>query len=363
MDLEEIRKKISNLDDQIIDLIARRETIVNEVSQYKIQEGIPIRDFTREKKVINRAREKADQLNLNADMIESVMLLLIESSLSKQEKIRVTSKNIGRDRRALVIGGKGKMGIWMDEFLTSQGYEVFISDSNAPNEKNESIDWMQGSLDYDIVVVATPLSKTGGILLELAKRKPRGLVIDIASLKSPLRKGLKELQKAGCKVISIHPMFGPDTRLLAHKHLVLIDLGDAGALAEVTELFSSTMVDMVVMSLDEHDKVMGYILGLSHIINIAFMDALVNSGEHLESLRNISSTTFNAQLNVAARVTQDNPDLYFEIQALNEFGRHPVNEMVASLNSICKLIDEDKKESFINIMLKGRAYIKNKVVP
>jgi chorismate mutase/prephenate dehydrogenase len=360
MDLEEIRKKISNLDDQIIDLIARREAIVNEVSQYKIQEGIPIRDFTREKKVINRAREKADQLSLNANMIESVMQLLIKSSLSKQEKIRVTSKNIGRDRRALVIGGKGKMGVWMDEFLTSQGYEVFISDLNALNEEDESIDWAQDPLDYDIIVVATPLSKTGDVLLELAKLKPRGLIIDIASLKSPLRKGLGELKKVGCKVTSIHPMFGPDTRLLSHKHLVLIDLGDTRALTEVTELFSSTMVDMVVMSLDEHDKVMGYILGLSHIINIAFMDVLVNSGEHLQNLKNISSTSFNAQLNVATRVTQDNPDLYFEIQALNEFGRHPVNEIVASLNNICKLIDEDEKEGFVNIMLKGRVY-KNKV--
>jgi len=358
MDLEEIRKKISNLDDQIIELIAERESIVNEVSQYKIDSGIAIRDFSREKRVIGRAKDKANELNISADMIESIMRLLIESSLSKQEKIRIKSNSVGKNKKGLIIGGSGKMGVWMDEFLSSQGYTIDISDVTASTDKIIHIDWMKDSLDYDIIVVATPLSVTGNILSQLAKRKPRGLILDIASLKSPLRDWLMQLSESGCKVASIHPMFGSDTKLLSHKHVVLIDFGEPQALAEAAELFAATMVETVVMSLDDHDKVMGYILGLSHLINIAFMDTLANSGEHLSKLKGISSTTFNAQLNVAARVIQENPNLYYEIQSLNSYGNHPIKQMMASLTKLCDLIDQESKESFVEIMLEGKAYLK-----
>ena len=69
------------------------------------------------------------------------------------------------------------------------------------------------------------------VLKQLAARKPRGVVFDIGSLKTPLRSGLATLRDAGCRATSIHPMFGPDTELLSGRHVIFIDLGDANALA------------------------------------------------------------------------------------------------------------------------------------
>ncbi len=86
-------------------------------------------------------------------------------------------------------------------------------------------DWRATPLDHDVIVVATPMKVAARVLLELAERKPKGLVVDIGSLKSPLRDGLKRLVDAGCKVTSIHPMFGPDTRLLSGRHVVFCELG------------------------------------------------------------------------------------------------------------------------------------------
>ena len=65
----------------------------------------------------------------------------------------------------------------------------------------------------------------GEVLTQLAARRPRGVIVDIGSLKSPLRGGLEQLVAAGCKVTSIHPMFGPDTRLLSGRHVVFCDVG------------------------------------------------------------------------------------------------------------------------------------------
>lgn len=59
-------------------------------------------------------------------------------------------------------------------------------------------------------------------------------------------------------------------------------------------------------------------LGLSHLVNIAFATALADSGEAVPMLENISSSTFNAQLKVAAQVVSENPHLYYEIQQGND---------------------------------------------
>jgi len=70
------------------------------------------------------------------------------------------------------------------------------------------------------------------------------------------------------------------------------------------------MAEQVVMSLDDHDRVIAYVLGLSHALNIAFFTALAESGEAAPKLARMSSTTFDSQLDVAARVAQESPDLY-----------------------------------------------------
>ena len=116
-------------------------------------------------------------------------------------------------------------------------------------------------------------------------------------------------------------MFGPDTELLSGRHVIFIDLGNADALQEAQELFAPTMAERVVMGLDEHDRLIAYVLGLSHALNIAFFTALADSGEAAPRLAKLSSTTFDSQLEVASRVAAESPDLYFEIQSFERLRR------------------------------------------
>ena len=140
-------------------------------------------------------------------------------------------------------------------------------------------------------MVAAPLGATNAILSELAQRRPAGVIFDVGSLKTPLRAGLEALRAAGLRVTSIHPMFGPSTELLSGRHVVFVDLGQGDALERARALFAPTMVEQVVMSLDEHDRLIAYVLGLSHAVNIAFFTALASSGERAPRLVQMSSTT------------------------------------------------------------------------
>ncbi len=227
------------------------------------------------------------------------------------------------------------MGHWFVDFLASQGFDVEVADPAGPVEGYpHRARWEDSPLDHDVIVVASPLGITAEVLKGLAARRPRGLVFDLASVKTPLREGLRALVAAGVRTASIHPMFGPDTDLLSGRHVIYIDLGDPAALAEAQELFAPTMAERVVTGLDEHDRLIAYVLGLSHALNIAFFTALAESGEAAPRLARMSSTTFDAQLDVARRVAEDSPALYFEIQALNEYGTESLTALLFAVERL-----------------------------
>jgi chorismate mutase / prephenate dehydrogenase len=358
MNLDELRAAITELDGQFLELVSRRQSLSEQVAAVKRAAGRATRDFGREREVILRSRNTAERLGVSPDLAESLMRQLIQSSLTTQEHARVAAQAHGSGKRALIIGGRGKMGGWFAEFLASQGFRVAVADPKGAQPGFDLIaDWQTDPLDFDLIVLATPLSDTAGLLHALARRKPRGLVFDLGSLKTPLRAGLDALVKAGCRVTSLHPMFGPDTDLLSGRHVIFIDLGNAEALAEAQALFAPTMAERVVMDLDEHDRLVAYVLGLSHALNIAFFTALADSGEAAPRLAKMSSTTFDSQLEVASRVAAESPDLYFEIQSANEYGGESLAALQTAVERLLTAVKTKNLGEFTALMNRGRAYL------
>ena len=358
MDLDELRTALTDLDGQLVELVARRQALSEQVAAVKRATGRATRDFGREREVILRGRNTALRLGVSPDLAESLLRQLIQSSLATQEQARVAAQAHGSGKRALVIGGHGKMGGWFAEFLASQGFRVAIADpAGGPPGFDAVAEWQTDPLDFDLIVLATPLSATTPLLKILAQRAPRSLIFDLGSLKTPLRAGLDALVEAGCRVTSVHPMFGPDTELLSGRHVIFIDLGHPGALQEAQALFAPTMAERVVMGLDEHDRLIAYVLGLSHALNIAFFTALADSGEAAPRLARLSSTTFDSQLEVASRVAAESPDLYFEIQSLNDYGGEPLLALRQAVERLIAAVETGNAAEFIGLMNRGRAYL------
>jgi chorismate mutase/prephenate dehydrogenase len=357
MNLDELRAELTELDGQLVELIARRQALSEQVAAVKRATGRATRDFGREREVILLGRKHAERLGVSPDLAESLLRQLIQSSLATQEQARVAAQAQGSGKRALIIGGRGKMGGWFAEFLASQGFRVAVADPKGGLPGFDTVvDWHSDPLDFDLIVLATPLSATTPLLEFLAQRAPRGLIFDLGSLKTPLRAGLDALVRAGCRVTSLHPMFGPDTELLSGRHVIFIDLGDAEALKEAQALFAPTMAEQVVMGLDEHDRLIAYVLGLSHALNIAFFTALAESGDAAPRLARLSSTTFDAQLDVASRVAAESPELYFEIQSLNDYGAESLLVLQQAVERLVATVKSKNSTEFAALMNRGRAY-------
>ncbi len=123
------------------------------------------------------------------------------------------------------------------------------------------------------------------------------------------------------------------------------------------ELFASTMAQRVTMSLDDHDRLIAYVLGLSHALNISFFTALANSGEDAVRLAALSSTTYDAQIDIATNVSNESPDRYFEIQHLNEYGRESLQALRVAVEQVCNSVASIDAQGFKSLMLKGREYL------
>lgn len=354
-DISRLRDEIASIDAEIIRLASRRAEVAARLGEIKRADGLPIRDFAVEKEIVGRARRLASQAGLSEDLAENLMLELIESSLAVQEQDQVRAASSGSGRSALVIGGSGLMGAWFVRFLESQGFSVAVADPKLGHEG--LTDWRHAEDGFDVYVIAAPLKDTAQILEQMASEPPHGLIFDIGSLKTPLRGGLSRVAAAGGRIASVHPMFGPATDLLSGRHVVVVDVGVPDAARGARDLFSSTMASIVEMDLDSHDRLIAYILGLSHALNIAFFTALAESGEEASKLADLSSTTFDRQLAVASQVAGENPSLYFEIQYLNDYGDESLEALSNAVEKLRSLVSRGDESGFAHLMRGGLAYL------
>jgi chorismate mutase / prephenate dehydrogenase len=356
--LKVLRDRLDQVDAELIELAAERQRIVSEIGRVKQGEGRQLRDFRREREVIGLVRTRAERVGLDPVVAEDLLKRLIEASLTRQEQERGRLAQRGHGRRALVIGGGGRMGRWLAAFLDNQGFDVLLADPTLEaDDQRLFAHWEKAPQDVDVIAVAAPLAASSEIIRALAQQQSQALVFDIGSIKTPLTDALEAAASTGLKVCSVHPMFGPDTRLLSGRHVLLMDVGCSQAVDEARALFADTMAEVLEVPLAEHDRLIALVLGLSHAINIAFFLALERSGISASQLAGISSTTFKRQLDIARDVAAENPDLYFEIQRFNAHGALARTALAKAVSAIEASIASNDKSAFRELMLAGRQYL------
>lgn len=84
--LNEIRRKLDLIDQQILLLIAERENLVKDVAKLKKENGFKIYDNEREKDVTENWSSAANELQLDSEFIETLKNLILERSKIIQSK-------------------------------------------------------------------------------------------------------------------------------------------------------------------------------------------------------------------------------------------------------------------------------------
>ncbi len=213
------------------------------------------------------------------------------------------------DKTITVIGAGGQMGNWLCNYFVKNGFNVtgFDIDNPVPTNINKAESLISAILNKEYVLLSTPTKKTPEIIRLIAKEMKReSYLIDITSQKSKTATALGKIPAKVCP-ICIHPMFGPGAKGVKNQNIVSIPIKDGKKeLAVAKSLFPEA--NFVTIDSNEHDKKIAIILGLTHLINIAFANILAKDDKILLTEK-MAGTTFRAQKIIAESILTESPEL------------------------------------------------------
>jgi len=265
------------------------------------------------------------------------------------------------NKEIAIIGVNGKMGKWFANYFHKMGFRVKGFDTN--NEIKEKFiekanSLVSAILQIDYVLLCTPTKNTPEIIRLISKEMKRGsYLIEISSHKY---KTAQTLLKTPSKInpICIHPMFGPGIKNIAGNNVIIVPIKDAQKELTATKLLFPG-ANFVTIDAVEHDKKIGVILGLTHLINIAFANILAKD-DQISLTEKMAGTTFKAQKIIAESILTESAEL-IETIVSNPEVRRSGEEFWKDIGRLLTNSQEGKSEEIINYIKASQEKISKNV--
>ena len=130
-DLESLRNSLDQLDDRIVETLAERQKLVDQVASCKEIQQRFLKDPSREKQIMDRLTKIGSRYNLDGDFISRVFREVIDFSTRRQEETLSTEKEVSV--APVLVGHLGKPGSYTsvvarrhfrdNKHVTYEGYQ------------------------------------------------------------------------------------------------------------------------------------------------------------------------------------------------------------------------------------------------
>lgn len=84
--LEELRQRILELDEALVELVEERRALVLEIGRLKAERGLPVLDPAREAAVVRRAAGLAREKGVDEELIRDVIWRIMASAREEQKR-------------------------------------------------------------------------------------------------------------------------------------------------------------------------------------------------------------------------------------------------------------------------------------
>jgi chorismate mutase / prephenate dehydratase len=101
-----LRTSITNIDNQIIELITQRRAVARSIAQYKQSNNIPIRDRARERDLLCNLITRSEKNGLSPGLITHLFERIIQDSIQHQQNV-VADYDQRQNNRVAFLGAKG----------------------------------------------------------------------------------------------------------------------------------------------------------------------------------------------------------------------------------------------------------------
>lgn len=84
MKLAHLRKEIDEVDWQLLQLLAKRLSLVEAIGEYKQENNLPVLDLGREEQLLSGRKQQGRELELRAEFIDQLFALILAESRRRQ---------------------------------------------------------------------------------------------------------------------------------------------------------------------------------------------------------------------------------------------------------------------------------------
>ncbi len=338
-EIKKLRDNIDDIDRQILDLISRRLTQVQEVVALKKAHNIPVYHPAREEDLISRLRGQATSSGIDPDFMEELYRVILRNSRMEQT-VEMKQQGIRAGARVLIVGGAGQMGRFFADLFRTSGYIVRILTEDT---------WDQVETlcaDTDLVLLSVPINVTLDTIQRIVPHMPATAILaDITSVKTAPMDAM--LTHFSGPVIGLHPLFGPSCASL-DKQIIAVTPGRKHEKCQwLVEQLSLWGAVMVSAGPEEHDDIMDIVQALRHFATFCFGRFLCQRKVDLERSLEFSSPIYRLELGMVGRLFAQDSSLYAEIIFATPARRKVLKQYVAAMNEQIELVENNDKTLFM----------------
>ncbi len=294
--LDAVRKRITELDSQLLTMLAERRQLTNEVAETKIRHDIPVRDVKREEQLLFRLIKEGKNVGLDPHYVTQVFHVIIEDSVLNQQAMLAERANPGSTlplNRVAFLGDKGSYSyLATQKYFSRRSGELVEMGCQSFSEIVQKVE--NNEADYAVLPIE---NTTSGSINEVYDQLQHTQLSIIGELTHPIRHSLlvaKDTAISNIKTLYAHP------QVFAQCSHFLAELGNV----EVKTMESTAHAMIAVSELQRDDiaaigsEAGGNLYGL-----MAIKSNLANQKENHSRFFVVSRDPVKVPLQVPAKTT------------------------------------------------------------
>ncbi len=338
-ELQNSRKRIDEIDEQILDLLAERAETVQQVIKTKIENQLPVFVPIREQEKSEAFKALAAERGIKPEWAEDFLRLIMSSSRDSQSQSKFPIATY-EPKHILYIGGEGGMGKLYKRITEQTGHHAYSIDKGNWFELEDLAEKL------DLVVVTVPINVTESVVERLKGRlSEKTILADFTSNKTKPINAMLEAHPG--PVIGLHPMHGPDVANLSKQLMVVCP----GREAEKADWFvkQCELWGMRIINADQqkHDHVMHLVQGLRHFVALLHGSFMKQYDLKPSDMVEYSSPIYRAELMMTGRIFAQSAELYADIVFSNEERRELLSNFFEHHQKLAELVKANDREGFI----------------
>ncbi len=337
--LEGSRKRIDEIDEQILDLLAERAGVVKNVIKTKVENQLPVFVPKREEEKSESFKKLAKEKGIDPEWAEDFLRMIMTSSRDKQSQEKFPTATT-EPRHILYIGGEGGMGKLYKKITEQTGHIAYSIDKSNWYQLEEL------APNLDMVIVTVPIQITEQVIGRLKGRLKRETILaDFTSNKSaPIQKMLEAHEGP---VVGLHPMHGPDVQNLSKQLMVFCPGREAEKAQWFVEQCELWGMRVIQADQDKHDHVMHMVQGLRHFVALLHGSFMEEYDLKPSDMLEYSSPIYRAEMMMTGRIFAQSAELYADIVFANEERRDLLLKFFSHHQKLAEMVKANDREGFI----------------